>query len=186
MSTELVNDYFDKPLVDVDPEVAEQVGLELRRQQTTLEMIASENFVPQSVLDCQGSVLTNKYAEGYPGRRYYGGCEYVDVVEQLAAAPDREAAVAPLEPAAQLVSRGVRAKPAVVLELLCRHDAELDREAGIGTDLRPVEARLVDDQPAVEGDGERAEEQPAKRSHSREYRAPCAPRPLVPSSRWPS
>jgi glycine hydroxymethyltransferase len=57
---------------------------ELQRQQRTLEMIASENFVPQSVLDCQGSVLTNKYAEGYPGRRYYGGCEYVDIIEQLA------------------------------------------------------------------------------------------------------
>src|SRR5439155_18088876 len=106
--------------------------------------------------------------------------------EQLAAAPDREAAVAALEPASHLVSRGVRAKPAVVLELLCRHDAELDREAGIGTDLRPVEARLVDDQPAVEGDGERAEEQTAKLSHAREYRAARAPRPLVPSSRWPS
>ena len=57
---------------------------ELRRQETTLEMIASENFVPQAVLDCQGSVLTNKYAEGYPGKRYYGGCEFVDVAEQLA------------------------------------------------------------------------------------------------------
>ena len=53
-------------------------GLELERQQRTLEMIASENFVPQAVLECQGSVLTNKYAEGYPGKRYYGGCEYVD------------------------------------------------------------------------------------------------------------
>ena len=60
------------------------LGLELSRQQQTLEMIASENFVPLSVLECQGSVLTNKYAEGYPGKRYYGGCEYVDVVEQLA------------------------------------------------------------------------------------------------------
>ena len=57
---------------------------EERRQETTLEMIASENFVPQAILDAQGSVLTNKYAEGYPGRRYYGGCEYVDVAEQLA------------------------------------------------------------------------------------------------------
>ncbi len=57
---------------------------ELERQQSTLEMIASENFVPRAVLECQGSVLTNKYAEGYPGRRYYGGCEWVDVTEQLA------------------------------------------------------------------------------------------------------
>src|SRR5262249_45410707 len=57
---------------------------ELERQQRTLEMIASENFAPRAVLDCQGSVLTNKYAEGYPGRRYYGGCEWVDVAEALA------------------------------------------------------------------------------------------------------
>jgi len=75
---------FNEPLSVVDPEVADAIGLELDRQQRTLEMIASENFVPQSVLECQGSVLTNKYAEGYPGRRYYGGCEHVDVIEQLA------------------------------------------------------------------------------------------------------
>ena len=82
--TELPPDFFNRPLADVDPEVAEQLGLELERQQRTLEMIASENFVPQSILECQGSVLTNKYAEGYPGKRYYGGCEHVDVIEQLA------------------------------------------------------------------------------------------------------
>jgi glycine hydroxymethyltransferase len=68
----------------VDPEIAAVLDNELARQEHTLEMIASENFVPQAVLDCQGSVLTNKYAEGYPGRRYYGGCEFVDVAEQLA------------------------------------------------------------------------------------------------------
>jgi glycine hydroxymethyltransferase len=68
----------------VDPEIAAVLDAELRRQQGTLEMIASENFVPQAVLDAVGSVLTNKYAEGYPGRRYYGGCEEVDVAEQLA------------------------------------------------------------------------------------------------------
>src|SRR4051794_21233461 len=82
--TALQPDYFERPLAEVDPEVAEAIGHELERQQRTLEMIASENFVPQAVLECQGSVLTNKYAEGYPGRRYYGGCEYVDVAEQLA------------------------------------------------------------------------------------------------------
>ncbi|QGK70806.1 aminotransferase class I/II-fold pyridoxal phosphate-dependent enzyme [Allosaccharopolyspora coralli] len=80
MSTE----FFNSRLADADPEVAAAVDAELRRQQTTLEMIASENFAPQSVLEAQGSALTNKYAEGYPGRRYYGGCEHVDVVEQLA------------------------------------------------------------------------------------------------------
>jgi glycine hydroxymethyltransferase len=82
--TDLPPDFFNRPVADVDPEVAEAMASELQRQQRTLEMIASENFVPQAVLDCQGSVLTNKYAEGYPGKRYYGGCEYVDIIEQLA------------------------------------------------------------------------------------------------------
>jgi glycine hydroxymethyltransferase len=84
VSTDLPTDFFNRPLAEVDPEIAEVLALELERQQRTLEMIASENFVPLSVLECQGSVLTNKYAEGYPGRRYYGGCEYVDIAEQLA------------------------------------------------------------------------------------------------------
>src|SRR5688572_32534897 len=75
---------LDRTLADFDPEVAEQIERELVRQQTTLEMIASENFAPRAVMEAQGSVLTNKYAEGYPGRRYYGGCEYVDIAEQLA------------------------------------------------------------------------------------------------------
>jgi len=82
--SDLSPDYFNRPLAEVDPEIAEVLGLELERQQRTLEMIASENFVPQAVLEAQGSVLTNKYAEGYPGKRYYGGCEHVDVAEQLA------------------------------------------------------------------------------------------------------
>jgi glycine hydroxymethyltransferase len=71
-------------LRETDPAVHEAIAAELRRQQTTLEMIASENFAPVAVMQAQGSVLTNKYAEGYPGRRYYGGCEHVDVIEQLA------------------------------------------------------------------------------------------------------
>jgi glycine hydroxymethyltransferase len=81
---ELSPDYFNRPLVEVDPEIADALRGELEREQGTLELIASENFVPRAVLECQGSVLTNKYAEGYPGRRYYGGCEWVDVSEQLA------------------------------------------------------------------------------------------------------
>lgn len=67
-----------------DPEIAKAIDLELNRQRTKLELIASENIVSKAVMEAQGSVLTNKYAEGYPGKRYYGGCEYVDVVEQLA------------------------------------------------------------------------------------------------------
>ncbi len=77
---------FNAPLTEVDPEIAEALANELDRQRGTLEMIASENFVPRAVLEAQGSVLTNKYAEGYPGRRYYGGCEFVDVAENLAIA----------------------------------------------------------------------------------------------------
>ena len=82
--SELTPDFFTKPVAEVDPEIAEVLANEAARQESTLEMIASENFVPQAILDCQGSVLTNKYAEGYPGRRYYGGCEHVDVAEELA------------------------------------------------------------------------------------------------------
>ena len=82
--SDLSPDSFNRPLAEVDPEIAEVLSLELERQQRTLEMIASENFAPQAVLEAQGSVLTNKYAEGYPGKRYYGGCEHVDVAEQLA------------------------------------------------------------------------------------------------------
>jgi len=84
VSDTLPHDYFNRTVGEVDPEIAEVLALELDRQQHTLELIASENFVPQAVLDCQGSVLTNKYAEGYPGARYYGGCEFVDISEQLA------------------------------------------------------------------------------------------------------
>ncbi len=79
-----VDQSFNAPLSEVDPEIAAVLEQELGRQRGTLEMIASENFVPRAVLQSQGSVLTNKYAEGYPGRRYYGGCEFVDVAEQLA------------------------------------------------------------------------------------------------------
>ncbi|MCU1510295.1 MAG: serine hydroxymethyltransferase, partial [Arthrobacter sp.] len=68
----------NQPLAELDPEIAAVLAQELGRQRGTLEMIASENFAPRAVMEAQGSVLTNKYAEGYPGRRYYGGCEYVD------------------------------------------------------------------------------------------------------------
>ncbi|HEX3240171.1 MAG TPA: serine hydroxymethyltransferase [Solirubrobacterales bacterium] len=82
--SQMPENFQTAPLGEVDPEIAAVLEGELRRQRQTLEMIASENFVPQAVLDAVGSVLTNKYAEGYPGRRYYGGCEEVDVAEQLA------------------------------------------------------------------------------------------------------
>lgn len=75
---------INQSLQDLDPEIYDVLNGELDRQRNTLEMIASENFVPRAVLQAQGSVLTNKYAEGYPGRRYYGGCEWVDIAEKLA------------------------------------------------------------------------------------------------------
>ncbi|MCW0214925.1 MAG: serine hydroxymethyltransferase [Pseudonocardia sp.] len=77
---------LDTSLGEFDPEVAELIGRELARQQDGLEMIASENHAPVAVMQAQGSVLTNKYAEGYPGRRYYGGCEFVDEIERIAIA----------------------------------------------------------------------------------------------------
>jgi glycine hydroxymethyltransferase len=76
--------FFTDPLAAADPEIADAIRLELGRQRDKIELIASENIVSRAVLEAQGSILTNKYAEGYPGRRYYGGCEYVDVVETLA------------------------------------------------------------------------------------------------------
>ncbi len=77
-------DFFEKSLLDSDPEIYKAINDELVRQQNHIELIASENIVSQAVLEAQGSVLTNKYAEGYPGKRYYNGCEHVDVAEQLA------------------------------------------------------------------------------------------------------
>jgi glycine hydroxymethyltransferase len=88
--SELPENFQTAPLAEVDAEIAAVLDGELRRQRRTLEMIASENFVPQAVLEAVGSVLTNKYAEGYPGRRYYGGCEEVDVAEELAISRAKE------------------------------------------------------------------------------------------------
>ena len=113
---------LDQSLAEVDPEVAAAVAAELHRQQSTLEMIASENFAPVAVMEAQGSVLTNKYAEGYPGRRYYGGCEYVDVTEQLAI--DRVKALFGAEFANVQPHSGAQANTAVVLRAAPagRHD----------------------------------------------------------------
>ncbi|MBF4553167.1 serine hydroxymethyltransferase [Corynebacterium suicordis] len=103
------------PLDELDPEVAAAIAGELGRQRGTLEMIASENFVPRAVLQAQGSVLTNKYAEGYPGRRYYGGCEYADVVEDLAR--DRAKQVFGAEFANVQPHAGAQANAAVLMAL---------------------------------------------------------------------
>jgi glycine hydroxymethyltransferase len=118
--SDLSPDFFNLPLADVDPEVAHAVAQELERQQRTLEMIASENFVPQAILEAQGSVLTNKYAEGYPGRRYYGGCEYVDIIEQLAI--DRAKALFGAEHANVQPHAGAQANASVYHALLAPGD----------------------------------------------------------------
>ncbi|HEX5925710.1 MAG TPA: serine hydroxymethyltransferase [Baekduia sp.] len=120
MPSDLSPDFFNLPLADVDPEVAHAIGQELERQQRTLEMIASENFVPQAILETQGSVLTNKYAEGYPGRRYYGGCEYVDIIEQLAI--DRAKALFGAEHANVQPHAGAQANASVYHALLAPGD----------------------------------------------------------------
>lgn len=84
MSASVFPGFFDQSLANSDPDIAEAIAKELNRQQSEIELIASENIVSKAVLEAQGSVLTNKYAEGYPGRRYYGGCQYVDIAEDLA------------------------------------------------------------------------------------------------------
>ncbi|MFJ6079414.1 serine hydroxymethyltransferase [Pseudarthrobacter sp. NPDC092419] len=107
---------LNAPLATVDADVAAAVAQELHRQQSTLEMIASENFAPSAVMEAQGSVLTNKYAEGYPGKRYYGGCEHVDVVEQLAI--DRVKALFGAEFANVQPHSGAQANAAAMFALL--------------------------------------------------------------------
>src|SRR5690606_13307817 len=84
MSTSPFPNFFSNSVTETDPELAKAIQDELGRQQHEIELIASENIVSRAVLEAQGSVLTNKYAEGYPGKRYYGGCQYVDAAERLA------------------------------------------------------------------------------------------------------
>jgi glycine hydroxymethyltransferase len=122
-----------RPLTEADPEVAAAIAAELRRQQTTLEMIASENSAPVAVMQAQGSVLTNKYAEGYPGRRYYGGCEHVDVVEQLAI--DRLKALFGAEYANVQPHSGAQANAAVMSALLEPGDTILGLDLAHGGHL---------------------------------------------------
>ncbi|GAA1091433.1 serine hydroxymethyltransferase [Streptomyces javensis] len=114
---------LNSSLHELDPDVAAAVDAELHRQQSTLEMIASENFAPSAVMEAQGSVLTNKYAEGYPGRRYYGGCEHVDVVEQIAI--DRVKELFGAEAANVQPHSGAQANAAAMFALLSPGDTIL-------------------------------------------------------------
>jgi glycine hydroxymethyltransferase len=128
-----LNPVLDRSLADTDPEVSEAISAELLRQQTTLEMIASENFAPVAVMQAQGSVLTNKYAEGYPGRRYYGGCEHVDVIEQLAI--DRLKALFGAEYANVQPHSGAQANAAAMSALLQPGDTILGLDLAHGGHL---------------------------------------------------
>ena len=116
-----------------DPEVAKAIDLELNRQRTKLELIASENIVSKAVMEAQGSVLTNKYAEGYPGKRYYGGCEYVDIVEQLAI--DRAKKLFGAEYANVQPHSGAQANMAVFFALLTPGDTVMGMNLSEGGHL---------------------------------------------------
>ena len=130
---DVMDGFFSAPLADSDPELAAAIGHELVRQQDQIEMIASENIVSTGVLEAQGSVLTNKYAEGYSGRRYYGGCEHVDVVETLAIERAKKlfgAAFVNVQP-----HSGAQANQAVFLSLLKPGDTILGMSLAAGGHL---------------------------------------------------
>ena len=125
--------FFSAPLAEADPELAAAVGQELARQQDGIELIASENIVSRAVLEAQGSVLTNKYAEGYSGRRYYGGCEAVDIAEDLAIARATRlfgCGFANVQP-----HSGAQANQAVFLALLAPGDAFMGLDLAAGGHL---------------------------------------------------
>ena len=134
MTVPFVHDaYFSRGLAEADPEIARGIAGELGRQQEQIELIASENIVSKAVLEAQGSVLTNKYAEGYPGRRYYGGCEYVDVTEDLARSRAKElfgAGFANVQP-----HSGAQANQAVFMALLQPGDTFLGMDLACGGHL---------------------------------------------------
>jgi glycine hydroxymethyltransferase len=125
--------FFDRPLAEADPELTRSIKLELKRQQEQIELIASENLVSRAVLEAQGSVLTNKYAEGYPHKRYYGGCEYVDIAEELAiqrACKLFDCAYANVQP-----SSGSQANQGVLLALLKPGDTIMGMSLAAGGHL---------------------------------------------------
>lgn len=127
------NDFFGKPLKETDAEVFAAISDEQTRQQYQIELIASENIASQAVLDAQGTVLTNKYAEGYPGRRYYGGCEHVDVVENIAR--DRAKALFQCEFANVQPNSGSQANQAVFQALIKPGDTILGMSLDAGGHL---------------------------------------------------
>ena len=155
--------FFAKRLAEADPDVFGGIQGELRRQQEQIELIASENIVSRAVLEAQGSVLTNKYAEGYPGRRYYGGCEYVDVTENLARERAKQlfnCAFANVQP-----HSGAQANQAVFMSLLQPGDTFLGMDLACGGHLthgspanqsgkwfRPVTYKVTEDTHLIDYD----------------------------------
>src|SRR5215210_1494212 len=133
MATETINMPMWRSLAANDPEIAQAIANELHRQNTGLELIASENFVSRAVLEAAGSVMTNKYAEGYPGRRYYGGCEFVDVAER--AATSRAKALFGADHANVQPHSGAQANMAVYLTLLKPGDTVLGMNLAHGGHL---------------------------------------------------
>jgi glycine hydroxymethyltransferase len=131
----LSNSFFSASLADSDPEIARAVALELGRQQNEIELIASENIVSRAVLEAQGSVLTNKYAEGYPGRRYYGGCQFVDIAENLAI--ERITRLFSVGFANVQPNSGSQANQAVFLALLQPGDIFMGLDLAAGGHLTP-------------------------------------------------
>jgi glycine hydroxymethyltransferase len=129
----MANGFFTQELKEADPEIFSAIGKELERQQNQIELIASENIVSRAVLQAQGSVLTNKYAEGYPGKRYYGGCEFVDVSEQLAI--DRICKLFGAKFANVQPHSGAQANQAVLLALLQPGDTILGQSLASGGHL---------------------------------------------------
>src|SRR5213596_1767186 len=128
--TTIANDRMNRPLDSVDPQIADLLRDEARRQATGLELIPSENLVSEAVLEAMGSVLTNKYAEGYPRKRYYGGCEFVDRAEQLAI--DRAKQLFGADHANVQAHSGTQANAAVFLAFLKPGDTFLGMDLSQG------------------------------------------------------
>jgi len=132
-ASDTTTSFFTTPLNAADPELADAISREIRRQQEQVELIASENIVSRAVLEAQGSPLTNKYAEGYPGKRYYGGCEFVDIAEELAISRAKQlfnCAYVNVQP-----NSGSQANQAVFLALLKPGDKILGLDLAAGGHL---------------------------------------------------
>ncbi len=125
--------FFESPLAETDPAIFAAIAGELKREQEHIELIASENYVSRAVLEAQGSLMTNKYAEGYPGRRYYGGCEHVDVAERLAI--ERACALFGCSYANVQPHSGAQANGAVFLALLQPGDTLMGMSLAAGGHL---------------------------------------------------